>query len=377
MSKSAIVIGAGIVGLATAKALAVKGFNVTVIERTNKAVGASIRNFGMVWPIGQPDGKLYDRAIRSKQIWKEIADSIGLWYDEVGSLHVAHHADEWQVLQELNETFLQSGRPVKLMDPASIKNEFNGINQQSLLGGLFSSTEMIVDPREAIASIPAYLEEYLDVEFVWGKQVNAVQQGKVFIGKEMMQADYVFICSGADFETLYPETFASSGITKCKLQMMRFHSDTPEWKINTSVAGGLSLIHYQSFKAATSLNKLKQRYEAEMAEFLKWGIHVMVSQNDKFELTVGDSHEYGQSFDPFDKTFINQMILDYLGTFMESNDWKLIQSWNGIYPKMSNGETDVLLQPEPGVFILNGLGGAGMTLSFGFAEESIESIGIL
>lgn len=71
MSKpSAIVIGAGIVGLATARALSLKGFDVTVIERNERAVGASVRNFGMVWPIGQPDGVLYQRASRSRQIWK-------------------------------------------------------------------------------------------------------------------------------------------------------------------------------------------------------------------------------------------------------------------------------------------------------------------
>ncbi|MCX6299370.1 MAG: FAD-dependent oxidoreductase, partial [Bacteroidetes bacterium] len=89
--KTAIIIGAGIVGLATARSLSLKGYLVTVIERNERAVGASIRNFGMVWPIGQPDGKLYQRAIRSKEIWKDLADSIGLWYDEVGSLHLAHH----------------------------------------------------------------------------------------------------------------------------------------------------------------------------------------------------------------------------------------------------------------------------------------------
>src|SRR5580658_7569446 len=72
-SRSAIVIGAGIVGLATARALALQGFSVRVFERSDKAVGASIRNFGMVWPVGQPEGKMYDRAIRSRDIWKEIA----------------------------------------------------------------------------------------------------------------------------------------------------------------------------------------------------------------------------------------------------------------------------------------------------------------
>lgn len=371
---SAIVIGAGIVGLATARALSLKGYQVTVIERSEKAVGASIRNFGMVWPIGQPDGKLYNRALRSREIWKGIADSIGLWYHEAGSLHVANEMDEWQVLQELHDHFSDNGRNTQLLSPGQIGQQFSGVNTRSMLGGLYSDTELIVDPREAIAAIPAYLSEYLDISFLWQTQVNKVETGQVSIGSRVIQADLICICSGADFETLYPETFSQIEITRCKLQMLRYVTGNTDWRIGTSVCGGLSLIHYQSFKAAPSLSGLKKRYETEMAEYLQWGIHVMVSQNSRGELTVGDSHEYGHTLDPFDQAHINQLITGYLERFMVTSDWQLVQSWNGIYPKMKNGETEVILNPEPGVYILNGLGGAGMTLSFGLAEEFAATI---
>jgi glycine/D-amino acid oxidase-like deaminating enzyme len=131
------------------------------------------------------------------------------------------------------------------------------------------------------------------------------------------------------------------------------------------------LAHYAGFKAAPSLDHLVERYKEEYAEYLQWGIHVMVSQNQAGELTVGDSHEYGATHDPFDKQFINRLILDYLKKFAVFKDETLVETWNGIYPKLSNGQTELILEPEQGVTIINGLGGAGMTLSFGLCEELI------
>jgi FAD dependent oxidoreductase TIGR03364 len=373
--QNAIVIGAGIVGLATARALSIKGYSVKVFDRTEKAVGASIRNFGMVWPIGQPEGKLYNRASRSRQIWKETCEGAGIWHEAAGSLHLAYHADEMQVLTELHALFNQQGRKVSLLGKEEIIAQYDAVNPENLIGGLHSAEEMIVDPREAIAKIPAYFTEQFGIEFNWGKCVSYIADQTVYIGnEEEHEADIIFVCSGQDFETLYPEVFAAMPITKCKLQMMRLASQPNDWRMGTSLCGGLSLIHYTSFKAAASLNDLKKRYENEMSEYLNWGIHVMVSQNGRGELTVGDSHEYGLTFDPFDRQFINEMVVDYLKTFAQFKDWSSIQTWNGIYPKLTNGETEVFMSPEAGVYILNGLGGAGMTLSFGLAEEVVNSL---
>lgn len=369
MGKSAIVIGAGIVGLATARALAIRGYQVTVIERSSKAVGASIRNFGMVWPIGQPEGKLYERALHAKSIWKEVLAGAKCWSREAGSLHMAYQEDELEVIRQFVE--VSAYRPVSCFDAAGTLAKSPAVNPDGLLGSLYSADEMIVDPREAIAAIPGYLQATFGVTFIWDTAISKVAYPAVISGSKSWSADEIFVCSGQDFETLYPEQFSAAPLTKCKLQMMRLEAQPDDWRIGPALCGGLSFIHYHGFKAAASLPGLKARYEREYAEYLKWGIHVMASQNGLGEITVGDSHEYALTFDPFDREFINTMILDYLGTFAQFKSPKVFQSWHGIYPKMTNGATELVMAPESGVTIINGLGGNGMTLSFGLCDEVV------
>jgi FAD dependent oxidoreductase TIGR03364 len=232
-----------------------------------------------------------------------------------------------------------------------------------------------VDPAEAIRTIPGWLTEKFEVKFLWNKAVSAVKPPYVFMGNEKAMADLIVVCSGADFETLYPEVYKEQPLTKCKLQMMRMAAPAGGLRIGPALCGGLSLVHYNSFKAASSLSTLRARYEELLPDYLKWGIHVMVSQNKKGELTIGDSHEYGLTHDPFDRHYINQLILYYLKTFAVFEPGNIIETWNGIYPKLTDGGTELVLQPENGVTIINGLGGAGMTLSFGLCHQVINAIG--
>src|SRR4051812_11901657 len=97
------VVGAGILGLAHAYHLARRGRRVVVVERGERALGASIRNFGMLWPIGQPAGPLRRLALRSLEIWHDVLRESGLWHERTGSLHLAYREDEAQVLAEFAE----------------------------------------------------------------------------------------------------------------------------------------------------------------------------------------------------------------------------------------------------------------------------------
>lgn len=369
---SAIIIGAGIVGLATARALAIRGYKVKVFERNETQTGASVRNFGMIWPVGQPGGELYERAMLSRSIWKSICDATGAWYSETGSLHLAYHEDELMVLNEYAEDG-KHYRNCEVLTSAQALQRSGAARKNGLMGALWSNTEMIVDARSVVRKAADYIAEKYNVEFLYNTAISRIEHPRVYSGKKAWAADEIFVCSGADFETLYPEIFLDARITKCKLQMMRLSPKAEAIHMGPSLCGGLSLIHYSSFKAAASLPALQERYARELPEFIRWGIHVMVAQNGAGELIVGDSHEYGLAHDPFDKVFINRMVLDYLQRFASFNDHELSASWNGVYSKMTNGQTEFIDNPESGVTILNALGGAGMTLSFGLAERYIDT----
>jgi FAD dependent oxidoreductase TIGR03364 len=371
-NKTAIVIGAGIVGLAVARAMANKKYDVTVFERNPKAMGASVRNFGMVWPIGQPSGALYDRAMYSRNVWKTICKEAGIWHTETGSLQLANNREELDVVEEFyNSNFYE--RDIELLSKKEILSRFNGITIKNLKGGFYSSSELIVDPREAIEKIPIYLSEKLNIKFIYNTCITRIEGNTVYSGLKSWNADKIFICSGQDFETLFPNVYAKSGITKCKLQMMRTTPQKDNWQIGTSVSGGLTLTHYGAYANCSSLKALKKKIESEMPEFVKYGIHVMISQNEFFEFTIGDTHEYGLSPDPFDRKYLNDLVLGYLKTFVNIKSLKIAQTWNGVYAKLP-GKTELVVSPTPHTTIVNALSGAGMTLSFGLADKIIVKL---
>ena len=155
--------------------------------------------------------------------------------------------------------------------------------------------------------------------------------------------------------------------------MLRTVPQPDDWQIGPTLAGGLSLARYESFAACASVAALKQRLEREQADHLRYGIHVLLAQNQVGELIIGDSHEYGRTIDPFDKEALNQLIVDYLGTFAQVPALTIAERWHGVYPSLP-GQSEFVARPEAGVTIVCETGGLGMTLAFGLAEDIVKQL---
>lgn len=366
MKTDVIVVGAGIVGLAHAWSAAKRGLSVRVLERDARAQGATIRNFGMIWPVGQPESRR-ETALRSRALWLEAARRADLWVNECGSLHLAHRDDEWAVLEE----FAATSADVELLAPQAVAARAPGANRDHLLGALWSPAELAVDPREAAAKLAAWLAQDLQVDVRFNAHVARVETGAVeTVDGARYQAERILVCPGSDVDRLLPGTLAATETRNCKLLMLRTGAQGDGFNLGPHLAGGLTLRHYENFAVCPSLAALKQRVSAETPELDRWGIHVMAAQNQRGEIILGDSHEYGTDITPFDRAEIERLMLRELHRLIALPDWTIAERWHGIYSKHDSG--GCRRSVTPGVDVILGTGGAGMTLSFGWAEEYFD-----
>ena len=369
------IVGAGILGLAHAFEAARRGLKVVVFERNLRALGASIRNLGMIWPVGQPHGFLHQMALRSRARWLEVLEDARLPYWPDGSLHVVYREDEAAVAREFAEVAPGLGYRCAWLNADQVRGRSTAVQSRGLIGGLWSETELTVDPRVTLANLPRYLEEKFGVEVRFGCWVHGIDAPLVEAGGERWKADHVIVCSGDDFESLYPRVYAESGLTRVKLQMLRTEPQGDGWRLGPALAAGLTLRFYPAFSVCTALPALKRRIANETPEYDQWGIHGLVSQTAGGELTLGDSHEYGLCVDVFNKEEIDKLILRYISGFLCAPSMKIAQRWFGVYAKHPE-QPYLSLNPAPGVRIVTSPGGSGMTLSFGVAAHTLEEMGL-
>jgi D-hydroxyproline dehydrogenase subunit beta len=368
------IVGAGIVGLAHAYLAARAGRKVAVFERNPAATGASIRNFGMIWPIGQPAGRLHQMALRSREIWLQVLQEAKVPYFPTGSLHVTYREDEATVAQEFSQKAPGLGYDCAWLTPQEALKRSAAIRSEGLLGALWSPTELTVDPREVVARLPEFLAEKYGVEFSFSTAVQQVEGSVLHAGSKQWHADCVIVAGGDDFQTLFSECFRNSGITRCKLQMMRTVPQPEGWLLGPSLAFGLTFKHYPTFQVCTSLQALKDRIVRESPELEEWGIHVMVSQNSLGELTIGDSHEYGLAVNIFDLPAVNRLILDYASRYLRVPTLEIEEQWHGVYANHPK-HPYLRFKPADQVRVVTVTSGIGMTMSFGIAEETFQELG--
>lgn len=368
------IIGSGIVGLGHAWAAARRGYSVAIFEANPRPEGASIRNFGMIWPIGQPAGSARELSLRNQQLWRELGKAADFPVETCGSVFLAHYEDEMQVLKEFAGSACSRDLDLKLLSPAETLQHLPAANPNGLVGGLYSRTECRVHPPTAITSIVSYLSDLPNVDLHFETPVVRVHDGSIqSVEGKIWSADRIVIANGAYFKHLFPKQHRDQQFKICKLQMMLTVPQPEQWKLGPHMASGLTLRHYSAFDICPTLTQVRQRVATTMPELDRYGIHVMASSTPNGELILGDSHEYGDDIEPFDKEEIDQLILREIHKVLQIPQTSIARRWAGIYAKHPQAMYCVQ-EIKPRTYLVNGFGGNGMTLSLAVSESVIEQL---
>lgn len=361
-----VVVGAGIVGLGHALAAIRRGWTVAMVDRDARSVGASIRNFGFVTVTGQEAGTCWRRAMRSRDIWDEVAPRADIPILQRGLMVSARRPEAMAVLESFVAS--ETGAGCRLVAPAAAREAMPF--RPGLLGALESPHERRVEPRSAIPALAAWLEGSCGVRMLRRVAVRDVAPGRVVTAAGTIEARAVAICPGPDLTTLFPEAFARAGTTLCRLQMLRLAPQ--KRRLPMPAMSDESLVRYLGYAALPEAEPLRARIAAEAPALLADGIHLIVVQSADGSLIVGDSHHYDAAPEPFASDDVDARILDLCRAVLDLDDDRVIERWTGVYP--SGPGLTLVEAPESGVRLVSVTSGTGMSTAFALAEEVVASL---
>jgi len=362
-----VVVGAGIVGLAHALAGARRGLRVAVVERDSRAASASVRNFGFVTVSGQEGGDTRRRALRSREVWIEVAREAAIDVHQRGAIVVARRVAALRVLEEFAESAMGEG--CELLTAARARELVPNLCGAAL-GALSSPHELRVEAREALPRLARWLELRHGVTFLWDCPVLSVEGSTVRHSGGEIRTDAVVIAPGAGIAAFHPGLARAVNLRHCKLQMMRLAA--PGFRLPGVLMTDLSLLRYGGFAAMPGALHLRRELEAECAHELENGVHLIVAQGADGSLVVGDSHHYADAPDPFSSSAVDVLILGELRALLDLRI-EVTERWLGYYPTAD--VAPVLAESlAPRTRLVSVTSGTGMSTAFAIGEETLAGL---
>jgi FAD dependent oxidoreductase TIGR03364 len=362
-----IIVGGGILGTMHAVSARQRGYEVVQLEREPAARGASVRNFGLVWVSGRAPGAELDLAVRARHRWEQVtADVPGAGFRPAGSLTLAADENELALIKEASARPDAGLRGFEVLDPAAAREVNPGLGGE-FAGALWCTRDAIVEPRTATAALRARLAQSSAYQWCPGREAVAVAPHAVrdHTG-EWHRGDLVVVCSGAAYTGLAGPHLAAWPVLplrRVRLQMMQTRPFPG--RLTTAVADGDSMRYYPAFDLPGRAGLPPQPPAAARTR-----AQLLLVQRRDGSLTIGDTHEYDEPFgfdvdeDAYDH--LRARAARLLGAPLPPTQ----RRWAGVYSQVTTDELYHRSAMAPGVVLVTGPGGRGMTCSPAIAEET-------
>ena len=241
--QTAIIIGAGAIGLSIGWELAKRGLDATIYDRGSLGREASWAAAGMLAAAAEtaPGHETFFALARaSRERWAEYASKLeaasdrNIGYSSGETFVIAQSQEEEDHLREMVKYLRQFDEPVRLIKKARLAEFEPEANENARLG-LLSPRDGQVDNRAFAAALcTAFAKaggeliqntEVDDVIVVGGRAVG------VLIGEETVSADHVILCAGSWSSNSFPSLEGRvPTVHPVKGQMIAFQSEPQRLK---------------------------------------------------------------------------------------------------------------------------------------------------
>lgn len=349
MSGRVVVVGAGIVGAAIARALAREGMRVTVVDARAVGSGATAAGMGHL-PVMDDSEAQFALCRYSQSLWDEAADRLppSVEFDRCGTLWVAADDEEMAEVRRKKAFYDERGLAAHVLDSKALAEAEPNL-RPGLVGGL-------VLPRDGVIYPPCAARAFLDeavgrgAESRIGVSVLAVDgKGITLETGTRIEADAVVNAAGWQASRLTP------GL---EIRPRKGHlvitDRYPGW------------IRYQILE----LGYLKSAHGSD-----EDSVAFNVQPRRTGQLLVGSSRQFDVSDPKIDRPILERMIRRAIDTMPGLARLSAIRAWTGFRAATPDSLPIIGPHPEiPGLYLATGHEGLGITTSLGTAELIADQI---
>ncbi len=368
----AIVVGAGIIGTWHAFDLLEAGFAVDHLDADRAPVGASVRNFGLVWISGRRSGHELDVAQRARARWEEIGRRVPeIGFRPTGSLTVAATPVERFVMQVFSRSPDAKERSIVFLEPDEVSNRNPAVCGDTA-GALFCELDAVVEPRLALQALRDHLAAQAPQRYRFhpGRHVTDTAPGAVLDASgRRWEGDVVIVATGAAYDHLPAALPLASRLRRVRLQM--FETGPYPRRLTTSLADADSLRYYPAYEHAPR-HELGGQNEIAAQHRLQ----LLLVQRPDGGLTIGDTHAYDEPFDFALSEPPNEELLSRARHILGGELPPVRRRWEGVYAECRDGAVCLREQIDDRVWLVTGPGGRGMTCSPAIARDTLEAAGV-
>jgi glycine/D-amino acid oxidase-like deaminating enzyme len=337
-----VVVGAGIVGTAIARALAREGVRVTVVDPRPVGSGATAAGMGHI-PVMDDSEAQFALCRYSQSLWDDEAEALpkGAEFDRCGTLWVAADIEEMAEVHRKKQFYDDRGLPAIILDPAALAKAEPNL-RPGLAGGL-------VVPRDSVIYPPCAAQAFLD------EAIRKGAEARIGATVEAIEGRAVTLIDGKRIE-------ADAVVNAAGWQAVRL---TPRLEIRPRKGHLIITDRYPGFikHQILELGYLKSAHGSDVDS-----VAFNVQPRRTGQLLLGSSRQFDVDDPKVDRPILERMVsraLEYMPLLARLS---AIRVWTGFRAATPDSLPIIGPHPEiPGLFLATGHEGLGISTSLGTA----------